>query len=182
MERTSSIWKATLAHANPLAQGRRPPVQPHCANVDDPPRLEPPDEILRRLVARLGKSGRAKEKTYLRSANPRHRWARSSFASLDDEFRFKTIWVAKLLRDKLGSPDHFALVTLAHSGVRGVRAAAWFVGPVVGYVVERRAVWSPSYVRVILGVVEPTWSGPPTGPDGLDARDAVWVPRRRVVH
>jgi len=150
--------------------------------VDEPPRLEAPDEILRRLAARLAEPGRPEERTYLRSVNLRHRWARSSFASLDEEFRYKTIWVAKRLRDRLGSPDHSAFVALARSGVLGVRAAAWRLGPAVGYVVERRAVWSRHYVRVILGAVEPRWERPPSGPEGLDARDAVWVLGRGAVH
>ena len=150
--------------------------------MDTPPYLEPPDAILRRLVRHCRNTGRPHEKTYLRAANPRHRWARTSFTGLDDEFRYKTIWVAKLLRDTLGSPDHTAFVALRHSGIAGVRAAAWFFGPLVGYVVERRTTWRPSYLRVILGVVKPNSGGPPVGPDGLDARTALWLPVERGVH
>ena len=150
--------------------------------MDDPPSLEPPDKILRHLISRVTTGGRAQEKTYLRSVNPRHRWASSSFSDLDEEFRCKTIWVAKLLRQHFGSPDHAAFVSLAHSGVRGLRAAAWSFGPTIGYVIERRALWSRRYVTVILGATEPSWPGPWSGPDGLDARDAVWALSRTVVH
>jgi hypothetical protein len=149
--------------------------------VDDPPQLAPPDEILRALVARLDGRAGALEKVYLRSLNPKHRWARSSFSDVEEEFRYKTIWVAKALRERLGSPDHSAFVSLAHSSVSGVRAAAWFFGSAVGYVVEREALLSRRFRRVILGAVAPR-SHPPPDPDGLDARDAVSILRQHVLH
>jgi hypothetical protein len=99
----------------------------------DEPRLEAPDAILRHLLVQCETDGRAREKTYLRSVNPGHRWGRSSFSNLNDEFRYKTIWVAKRLREKLGSPDHLAFVALGRSRIRGVRAAVWFLGPFLGY-------------------------------------------------
>jgi hypothetical protein len=148
--------------------------------VDDPPPLRPPDQILRALIARTADRAGPLEKVYLQSLNPRHRWARSSFSGVEEEFRYKTIWVAKLLRDRLGSPDHAAFVSLRHSSVPGVRAAAWLFGPVVGYVVEREALWSRRSRRIILGAVAPR-SPPPADPDGLDARDAVWILGQRVL-
>lgn len=143
--------------------------------MERPPELEPADRILRRLSANVPESGRPQEKTYLRSLNPRHRWARSSFTDVHDEFRYKTIWVAKIVRGHFGPPDHRAFVALRHSGVRGVRAAAWFLGPTVVYVVERRALWSRRYLRVILGAAKPGDWGPTGSPPALDARDALWV-------
>jgi hypothetical protein len=86
------------------------------------------------------------------------------------------------LREHFGSPDHLAFVFLTTSGVRGIRAAAWAFGPTIGYVVERRAAWSRLYRTVVLGAVEPGWQGPGHGPDGLDARDAVAIVSRMVVH
>ena len=150
--------------------------------MDDPPALEPPDKILRRLLARVKTGERPIEKTYLRSVNPKHRWARASFPDLDEEFRYKTIWVAKQLREHFGSPDHSAFVALTYVGVRGVRAAAWSFGATLGYVLERRAIWSRRYVTVVLGATEPGWPRHGHGPDGLDARDAVMVLAHARVH
>ena len=150
--------------------------------MDDPPLLKPPADILRRLAARVSGPGRAEEKTYLRSLNPRHRWARSSFADLEEEFRYKTIWVAKRIRDQLGSPNHSAFRALGDASVRGVRAAAWFIDSRVGYVIERRVFWSRRHTRVILGAVDPGRGAPWSGTDDLDARDAVWAVSRIVIH
>lgn len=146
---------------------------------EDPPHLKPPDQILRALADRLTAPGRPVEKVYLRSLNPQHRWGRSSFTGVKEEFRYKTIWVAKVLRESFGSPDHSAFAALRRTDVRGVRAAAWFLGSAVGYVVERRLAWSH---RVLLGAIEPAWRGEPPDPDALDAQDAARLLGHLVVH
>jgi hypothetical protein len=144
--------------------------------VDEPPVLTPPHEVLARLVERARAFGGQQEKTYLRSLNPRHRWVRGSFDGVDEEFGYKTIWVAKLLRDHHGSPQHDAFVSLRYAGVDGIRAAAWNFGSIVGYVLERRGPWSRR--RVILGALDVGGVRVLRGLDDLDARDAVWVPIR----
>ena len=142
--------------------------------MESPQNLEPPERILRELVWKLPAHGRPLERVYLSSRNPKHRWDRSAHADLADEFRYKAIWVASLLRKHLGSPDHVAFLALRHSSVSGVRAAAWFFGATIGYVVEREQRFPRRGRRVILGATAPRWPARPE-PEGIEAHDAVWI-------
>jgi hypothetical protein len=124
------------------------------------PELEPPHRVILRLAARLTADGQTLEETYLNAANPKDRWAKRYFPNVDDEFHFKVVWVARLLRRDLGSPSHPAFVTLPAS-VSVHRAAAWRLGGnAVGYVSLRalRGARRPR-VSVILGAMGPH---PPT--------------------
>lgn len=154
--------------------------------MTEPPRLSRPDEIVMRLADRLGIHGAPAEATYLSSRNPRHRWAAESFSHIHDEFQFKAIWVAKQLRERFGPPDHLAYVALAESRLIGMRAAAWPWEGAIVFVSLRRAGQAVSWkgrpwLEVILGAMRPA---PPTlgGPEGDDARAAVFVPAVQLVH
>jgi hypothetical protein len=63
------------------------------------PLLEPPHRVLQRLARELlAVGGEVREHVYLNAANAKHRWAMRHFGNVDEEFRFKVVWVAKLLR------------------------------------------------------------------------------------
>jgi hypothetical protein len=147
--------------------------------VDDAPQLEAAHQVLLRLVTRLTALGELREAAYLRSSQRRHRWGHAGFPSLEDEFRFKVTWVARELRERLGSPDHQAFLHLANAQLTGLRAAAWTLGAAVGYVSLRSR--GRTRFDVVLGAMRPS-PPPPSGPDGLDAHAAVWAEMSPRIH
>jgi len=146
------------------------------AYVEDVPTLTPPAEVVHALVGRLGAVGQPRERVYLSSRLSAHRWAQDSFPDLQAEFVHKAVWVAKLLRDQLGAPEHWAYLVLAESSLVGVRAAGWFLGSAVAYVSLRRrpSTRGRTWFNVVLGAVRPTPRSS-YGPEGIDARAALLV-------
>jgi hypothetical protein len=118
------------------------------------PLLEPPHRVLQRLARELlAVGGEVREHVYLNAANAKHRWAMRHFGNVDEEFRFKVVWVARLLRDTLGSPSHPAFVALP-SRMAAHRAAAWRLGEAIGFVslYALRGRRRPR-LRVVLGAI-----------------------------
>ena len=144
--------------------------------MEDVPTLPPPVEVVHALVARLGAVGQPRERVYLSSRLSAHRWAQDSFPDVRAEFVHKAVWVAKLLRDQLGAPEHWAYLVLAESSLVGVRAAGWFLGSAVGYVSLRRlpAARGQGWFNVVLGAMRPKPRSS-FGPEGIDARAALLV-------
>jgi hypothetical protein len=126
--------------------------------AERPPELESPAAIMKQLLERV----RAEEVVYLDSKIRDHRWGADSFDDVKEEFKYKTIWVAKLLRDVLGSPDPSAFIQALDRFDLGLLAAAWWSHGRVAFVSLRQApnlpeaIVDPRRFVVVLGVAEPT--------------------------
>ena len=139
---------------------------------DSPPRLRDPSHVLRVLSAESRRRpGRAWQYVYLDSDRPGHRWGADTFTDVHEEFEFKTIWVAKRLRESLGSPRRSAYVRVLEAGEVGLRAAAWWIRERVAFVSLRyaRRFAAPRPKRnqftVVLGVARPGRPAPGSGGD-----------------
>jgi hypothetical protein len=124
--------------------------------MDCPPDLTPPHEFLAALARQVAVSGLHEESVYLNAANPRDRWRKEAFRSVDDEFRYKLLWVAKRLREHLGSPSHSAYEVVAALKPRCYAAAAWHVDGTIGYLGFRTLQGRRRpRLRVVIGVIKP---------------------------
>jgi hypothetical protein len=123
--------------------------------LESPPDLPSPAAILHRLAATASKAGEPREAVFLNAANHRHRWAKHSFTGVDQEFQFKTVWVAEQLRESLGPPDRRAYRALP-ARISQFRCAAWRLGGRIGYVslVALRGKRRPR-LRIVLGAIRP---------------------------
>jgi hypothetical protein len=112
--------------------------------------------MVRQLAGDVRVPGQQKEEVYLNAANTRHRWAKEYFHDVDMEFSFKVVWVAGLLRDKLGSPSSSAFDALP-SRVTAHRAAGWILRDRIGYVyLQALAGLRRPRLRIVLGAYYPT--------------------------
>jgi hypothetical protein len=140
------------------------------------PELPRPADVVDGLLESVRAHGVSQEVVYLDSNLVDHRWGADTFDDLKEEFKYKTIWVAKQLRDALGSPDPSAFVRTLDRFDLGLCAAAWWKRGLVVFVCLRHQVnrQAPALDKdrfvIVLGVAEPSPDDP--DPDGDEARVA----------
>ncbi len=146
---------------------------------DAPPELANPAVLVEQLFAMAREGAAIAEVVYLDSNVLDHRWGADTFQDLTEEFRYKAIWVAKRLRDVLGSPDPTAFVRALHRFDPGFLAAAWWFHGWIAFLSLRQSLnpVSSSLDRerftVVLGVTEPAAEDP--DPSGDEARVAAGI-------
>ena len=109
-------------------------------DVEKPPELANPSVLVRRLFDLSREDGETAEVVYIDSNILEHRWGADSFEDLTEEFKYKAIWVAKRLRDELGSPDPAAFIQALHRFDPGLLAAAWWMHGRIAFVSLRESV------------------------------------------
>ena len=144
--------------------------------AERPPELPRPADVVEGLLERVRAHGVGEEVVYLDSNLVYHRWGAEAFGDLKEEFKYKTIGVAKQLRDALGSPDPSAFVRALDRFDVGLCAAAWWKRGLVVFVCLRqqanaqvRALDKDRFL-IVLGVTEPSPDDPV--PSGDEARVA----------
>jgi hypothetical protein len=135
--------------------------------------------LVEQLFEVARKHGTTEETVYLDSNVLDHRWGADSFQDLTEEFKYKAIWVAKRMREVLGSPDPSAFVQALHRFEPGLLAAAWWMHGRIAFVCLRHSVnphgsaLSRQRLTVVLGVTEPGPDEP--GASGDEARVAAGI-------
>jgi len=147
--------------------------------------LDDPVTVVQALFEQVELGSRVAEIVYLDSNLLDHRWGADTFNDPREEFEYKAVWVAKVLRDSLGKPEHSAYLAVLERLSVGLRAAAWWVRGIVVYVSLRYeanqvgTALDRHHFTVVLGAAVPSSKAP--GSEGDEGRASVG-PAARLPH